>query len=618
MPSADGWLLADKHRRAQALLASQVSGDVSRAWPLLDPHDLDRSFPRYATALGTTTRARRSISEGLARGFYRTLRADEGVTGSLTMAAAPALVPERILTSLRVTGPVAWKRALSRGADPMAASRIAQGATTRSLTRHVLDGGRGAVLSAMMGDDKAHGYMRVSDGKPCAFCAMLVSRGAVYKAEATADFKSHDGCGCGCVPFWEATPAHSRQAESFGDLWARSGARFSGARALAEFRRAYEAEHAPGPRRDRPSSGTRVPEPPVSITQQATNDALAPLTREPRTPWKELSKAETIARVEARHLANAEERLAKFRAQREFWDSRVKTTQKSLDNATEGWLRTTYESRLTDAAKSLTETTDAIAAIERGDLDAAIKSAITKRATTHRVFESDGNEFWVRKTSAKSAGVTDDAIATALRDFDDVYDRLPEWRRLTDTGERRTYEIVVDGMASKSKAAAYTYRGNQVVWMNPRYVAEAGKPFPKIDGDVPNPLLPKTFMPAQYSGRYSEFHYTIAHEIGHTVDHYDNEKATGILQKVFSEARAMTANGTPGRLPDAYLSTYGRSKAAEAYAETFAEWMLGDRTNPIVRLYDEAFGWSLSSADYTGVWKGKGLAPRLIQKEGHL
>ena len=38
-------------------------------------------------------------------------------------------------------------------------------------------------------------YRRVTDGKPCAFCAMLASRGPVYSQE-TAYFRAHGHCGC--------------------------------------------------------------------------------------------------------------------------------------------------------------------------------------------------------------------------------------------------------------------------------------------------------------------------------------------------------------------------------------------------------------------------------------
>jgi len=41
-----------------------------------------------------------------------------------------------------------------------------------------------------------HAWRRVSDGHPCAFCAMLVTRGPAYWSEVTAGFQAHHYCGC--------------------------------------------------------------------------------------------------------------------------------------------------------------------------------------------------------------------------------------------------------------------------------------------------------------------------------------------------------------------------------------------------------------------------------------
>ncbi|WP_263729969.1 hypothetical protein [Cellulomonas sp. SG140] len=75
--------------------------------------------------------------------------------------------------------------------------------------RIVRDGGRNAVFEAIAKDPKAIGWARVSDGNPCHFCAMLISRGAVYKSEKSAKFaiygdgdKYHNNCGCTVVPIF--------------------------------------------------------------------------------------------------------------------------------------------------------------------------------------------------------------------------------------------------------------------------------------------------------------------------------------------------------------------------------------------------------------------------------
>lgn len=239
MGAEEEWALAEQHRLAQAQITLGVAQDVASAWELLDFGRLDATFPRYAERLAATTQARRSVSSALGLAYFSRAREAAGVAGSFDRIAAPRIEPERLLTSLSVTGPGSVKRALANGAGAAEAVASAQSATMGAVRRHVLDGGRESVLRTMQADEKAGGYQRVSDGSPCAFCAMLVSRGAVYKRD-TAYFRSHDRCGCTAKPFWELDPRDSAMATELRRLWDASGGKYSGDAALREFRRAYE------------------------------------------------------------------------------------------------------------------------------------------------------------------------------------------------------------------------------------------------------------------------------------------------------------------------------------------------------------------------------------------
>lgn len=231
--------LAEAHRQAQIRLSSGVVSDVTDAWRLLDVSRLDRTFDPYARALVARTAARRRVSEALGRSFYTAARGASGVTGAVELGRAP-IEADAVVTSLRVTGPVTLKRAVARGATADSAVTQAKAATVGALRRHVLDGGRLSVLRSVSSDSYARGYARVSDGRPCAFCAMLVGRGAVYREE-TAGFLAHDSCGCQPAPFWGVQPAQSAMASRLSDLWASSVSGHSGDDAINAFRRAYEA-----------------------------------------------------------------------------------------------------------------------------------------------------------------------------------------------------------------------------------------------------------------------------------------------------------------------------------------------------------------------------------------
>jgi hypothetical protein len=95
--------------------------------------------------------------------------------------------------------------------------------------RLAVNGGREAVEQVVRQDRHALGWMRVTDGDPCAFCAMLASRGAVYKSAESAGFeldpvrgeinRYHDNCGCQVVPVFTRTPVLPETTQRAEQLW---------------------------------------------------------------------------------------------------------------------------------------------------------------------------------------------------------------------------------------------------------------------------------------------------------------------------------------------------------------------------------------------------------------
>lgn len=73
------------------------------------------------------------------------------------------------------------------------------------LQRRIANASRYTVAGSAVVDPGAAGWQRVGDGSSCAFCRLLISRGAVYE-EATAQFASHDHCGCQAAPAWRGEP----------------------------------------------------------------------------------------------------------------------------------------------------------------------------------------------------------------------------------------------------------------------------------------------------------------------------------------------------------------------------------------------------------------------------
>lgn len=90
--------------------------------------------------------------------------------------------------------------------------------------RHVLNAGRRVVAESTARNRYSLGWRRVSDGKPCAFCAMLVTRGPAYRAKATALVlhRYHDRCGCTAEEVFDHWEPTGREQEWI-DAYERAG-----------------------------------------------------------------------------------------------------------------------------------------------------------------------------------------------------------------------------------------------------------------------------------------------------------------------------------------------------------------------------------------------------------
>jgi hypothetical protein len=237
-----GSRLTQAHTAAQIALQRRVQSDLLILWQLLDPADIDGTFPRFFQAASALLAARRSESAGTAAAYYRAFREAEGVNGRLSVVLMDHLATEQAMASLTVTGPVAYKVARRGGALPEQAMNKALVQTLGAGSRLVAQGGRETVLQTVQHDPQAYGVARVTRGGSCSFCAMLASRGPVYK-DATGSFRAHDHCHCGTeIVFDHETyqwPGGQAQ-HALSALWADTTKGLSGADAENAFRRAYE------------------------------------------------------------------------------------------------------------------------------------------------------------------------------------------------------------------------------------------------------------------------------------------------------------------------------------------------------------------------------------------
>jgi hypothetical protein len=259
--ATDAQRLAEEHRKAQALLIAALVREMVALWPAFSATDVAASWPGLRRALVTLIRARHRTSSGLAATYYQKIRQESlAPRGRLsdgrpaptrlaptriTPVLAPDIAEELIEGALTLAGPVSFKESITRGKTPEQARSRALVTTSGAATRLVLDGGRTTTVNTVRADKAAAGWARLSDGDPCSWCSMLISRGPSYKSaqSAGAGEQWHAHCGCTPVPVYKDVPwAGEDEYRKYRDLWYASKEDAEDGDLLNAFRRAYESQ----------------------------------------------------------------------------------------------------------------------------------------------------------------------------------------------------------------------------------------------------------------------------------------------------------------------------------------------------------------------------------------
>lgn len=235
-------------RSVQLAIRAALMRDVVTLWPLLDAKRLDQSFPGWVAAMRALILRYFDQSHIAAASFYRAARETATLSAApadlLTMPAAPAV--EWIDRALRFAGP-------GMIAKDTAQPRTALSTTLGTASRIALEGGRQTIAQAVHNDPVAVGWFRVTDGKPCAFCALMASRGVVYKNERTAgrtansrftgegEFKFHNDCGCSAAPAFSKDQELPELSQTAARIYRERGE----GPALVAFRQAWNAHIDP-------------------------------------------------------------------------------------------------------------------------------------------------------------------------------------------------------------------------------------------------------------------------------------------------------------------------------------------------------------------------------------
>lgn len=215
--TAEGAALTRQHRTQQLALRASVLRDLALIWPTWEPGDV-AGFADFLDLARVLIESRHADSSGLAAAYFRAFRAAEGVGGAATPRLAARLPFADIAASLRATGLAGTLRAMRAGQSPQAAARNGFVQASGSAARLVLAGGRDTVIASTRADRQATSWIRVTSGTPCAFCAMVASRGPEFGSERAAGFQAHDHCACQAEPYYRGSklpPASERFAEQW-------------------------------------------------------------------------------------------------------------------------------------------------------------------------------------------------------------------------------------------------------------------------------------------------------------------------------------------------------------------------------------------------------------------
>lgn len=181
-------VLTDAHRRRQVRLAITADSQARRIWDsTLDINNLKDTQPIWKRAIIDLIAKWYGLSANMAANYLPQYRkACIGTPDSGVTLAIPRFDREQAAKQFDWMGAINVMWHLAKGQTEEAAYQAARSLFLGMFHEAVLTGGRQTIKEWAKADKRAIGWRRVSDGNPCAFCAMLVSRGPVYTSEERA------------------------------------------------------------------------------------------------------------------------------------------------------------------------------------------------------------------------------------------------------------------------------------------------------------------------------------------------------------------------------------------------------------------------------------------------
>lgn len=269
--------LDTQFRRRQVTMQAGVKLGVSRLFKAIPLEEaVDEGSPAVREWVDRSTDLTVDTSRRLARdsrAFYTSIANLMGAPAPIFEEPEPAEI-EAIHTSLAVTGVVGLRKRLGQISPPTAreaeegsllerqrslmdtalqreALQVSADAAGAAAARHAGDGARNEIQDTAQADPATVGWIRITSSRPCYFCAMLASRGPVYKEESFEDsdrlftgagrHKVHDSCACSMRPLYSRRkserPVYNLALE---DMWSSLSDELGYSPSITEWRAHYE------------------------------------------------------------------------------------------------------------------------------------------------------------------------------------------------------------------------------------------------------------------------------------------------------------------------------------------------------------------------------------------
>ena len=214
----EGKALTERHRVEQLRISARADRDIRTLWQRMKMVDLDQSTPYWTALMLRVVGMHYKTSQSTAGEYLVAYRTAETGSAAGPIQRPPLNVAEATV-ALRIAGPVALKKSISRGISAESAHRFGVDRVRAASQQIILGGGRDLIDQSARANRRSGRYRRVTDGQPCAFCAMLASRGPAYSDE-TAYFRAHDHCGCTAEEAfggWEPTALEYKWRDAYDE-----------------------------------------------------------------------------------------------------------------------------------------------------------------------------------------------------------------------------------------------------------------------------------------------------------------------------------------------------------------------------------------------------------------